>query len=142
MRKIENISKETFKDFGIVIEFSDEAQKERFEVIVEEHEHPWRIAMFRVVERSFQRLEKHPSSLESFEPILGIGCLVVAKEATPEDIHVFLLDKPICLYKGIWHQMISLSKETLVKITENDEVNSEFYDFTYPFTSFVDQESV
>lgn len=140
MRVIENISKETFADFGMVIDFSDDSKKERFEVIVEEREHPWRIAMFRVVERSFQRLEKHPTSLESFEPYAGIGCLIVAKEDTPKDIHAFLLDKPICLYKGIWHQMITLSKETLVKITENDEVNSEFYDFPSEFTCFVENE--
>ncbi|MDZ5038549.1 hypothetical protein GNF66_15660 [Clostridium perfringens] len=39
------------------------------------------------------------------------------------------MDKPICLYKGIWHQVISLSDSASVKITENLDVTSEFYYF-------------
>jgi hypothetical protein len=31
--------------------------------------------------------------------------------------------------KGIWHQVIALSEEAQVKIAENNEVESVFYEF-------------
>ena len=68
-----------------------------------------------------------PYSKESFEPLKGISVLLVAEHEKPEDYHAFLLDKPICLKKGVWHQVLSLTAEAEVKITENLEVSSEFY---------------
>lgn len=67
-------------------------------------------------------------SLESFEPLQGITVLIVAAHDTPEEYEAFILDKPVCLYKGIWHQVLSLTDEAQVKIAENLEVVSEFFD--------------
>jgi len=100
-------------------------------IITEEHS-PWRLAVFRVKERECVMLEKHPTSLESFEPISGTGLLIVAPKAEPRDYQIFLLDKPVCLYKGVWHQMITLAEEALVKIAENLQVESEFYHLNKP----------
>lgn len=36
--------------------------------------------------------------------------------------------KPICLEKGIWHQVLALTDEAQVKITENLEVESVFHE--------------
>ena len=55
--------------------------------------------------------------------------LLVAEHDKSEEFEAFLLDKPVCLYKGIWHQVLSLTDEAQVKIAENLEVNSEFFNF-------------
>ncbi|MFU1796398.1 hypothetical protein ACM1RC_21240 [Paenibacillus azoreducens] len=124
---IKNITKESFKPYGAVIEFSENPTDPRFEVVVTEGNHPWRLAVYRVVEREFDKLECHTMSLESFEPVSGTGLLIVAEHDKPDQYEAFLLDKPVCLNKGVWHQMITLSEETIVKIAENLEVSSEFY---------------
>lgn len=124
---IKQITKDSFKPYGTVIEFSENPVDKRFEVVVTESDHPWRLAVLRVVEREFDQLECHPMSMESFEPVSGTGLLIVAEHDKPEQFEVFLLDKPVCLNKGVWHQMITLSTETIVKIAENLEVSSEFY---------------
>lgn len=127
-REILNISKENFAPFGKVIEFSNECN-DKFEIIITDELNPWRIAVYRYKEKSVKVMENHPTSKESFEPLSGTTFLMVAENNTPEDFKVFLLDKPVCLYEGVWHQVISLSNEASVKITENLEVSSEFYEF-------------
>lgn len=131
---IKNITKESFQHYGTVIEFSENPADPRFEVVVTESNHPWRLAVLRVVEREFDRLECHTMSMESFEPVSGIGLLIVAEHARPHQFEAFLLDKPVCLNKGVWHQMITLSSETIVKIAENLEVSSQFHYFETSFT--------
>ena len=69
-----------------------------------------------------------PASRESFEPLHGLTVLVVATHENPEEYEAFILDKPVCLKKGIWHQVLALTEEAQVKIVENLEVQSEFYD--------------
>ena len=130
--KIEAITAASFALFGKVIEFSPEPEDERFEVVIREESEPWRIAVFRVRRRAAERLECHPTSMESFEPLQGVGILLVAEPHSPDKPRAFLLGTPICLYKGVWHEVIALSKEALYKITENRNVNSEFYPFTHP----------
>lgn len=127
-KEILTISKESFLPYGKVIEFSNDCN-DKFEIIVKEEFSPWRIAVYRYKERNVKIMENHPTSMESFEPLTGTTLLMVAENNKPEDFKVFLLDKPVCLYKGIWHQVISLSDDASVKITENLEVNSEFYEF-------------
>ncbi|WP_042276230.1 ureidoglycolate lyase [[Clostridium] dakarense] len=127
-KTILNISRENFSPFGDVIEFSSDCE-ERFEIITKEQAEPWRIAVYRYKEKSISKMENHPTSMESFEPLTGTTLLMVAENKTPQDYKVFLLDKPVCLHKGIWHQVISLSSEASVKITENLEVTSQFYEF-------------
>lgn len=68
---------------------------------------------------------RHP---KSFEPLHGLTVLVVATHENPEEYEAFILDKPVCLKKGIWHQVLALTEEAQVKIVENLEVQSEFYD--------------
>lgn len=132
MLNIEPITAEMFAPFGKVIEFSPRPEDERFEIVVREEVEPWRIAVFRVRQRTAGRLECHPTSMESFEPMRGMGVLLVAEPWSPENVHAFLLDAPICLYKGIWHEVVALSEEAIYKITENKEVHSEFYEFKTP----------
>lgn len=128
MGGVKSIHKKEFKKFGRVIEFSKEGLDEPFEVVITEEKEPWRLAVFRYRNKTVQRLECHPNSLESFEPLQGLTVLIVAEHEKPEAYEAFILDKPVCLYKGIWHQVLSLTDEAQVKISENLEVTSEFYD--------------
>lgn len=127
MAEIEVITRETFAPFGTVLEFP-ETTTDDFYIVDTEEKEPWRIAVFRYRNHSIRRIECHPASKESFEPLSGITLLLAAEAGHPEEYHIFLLDRPVCLKKGVWHQVLSLSSEAQVKITENLEVESEFYD--------------
>lgn len=127
MVKLQSIHKESFEKFGSVLEFSKECQ-EPFEIIITEEKEPWRLAVFRYTNKTVRRMECHPLSLESFEPLLGLTVLIVAEHDRPQEYEAFILDKPVCLKKGIWHQVLALTDEAQVKIAENLEVSSEFYD--------------
>lgn len=128
MKRLQSIHKENFSNFGKVLEFSDDCT-EPFEIVITENEEPWRLAVYRYTNKTIKRMERHPTSLESFEPMKGITVLVVAEYHSPEAYEAFILDKPVCLFKGIWHQVLSLTDEAQVKIAENLDVNSEFYVF-------------
>lgn len=132
MRPIETIDKAGFFPYGTVLEFTASSQPPRFEVLVTEAEQPWRLALFRVFNKACTQLERHPTSMESFEPLSGMGVLLAALPEAPLDWRAFLLDRPVCLHKGIWHAMLTLTEETVVKITENLKVNSELYNFSGP----------
>ena len=103
MALIECITKEAFAPFGSVIEIP-QGGEDGFYIVEAEEEAPWRQAVCRYNNRS----------------------------DTPQEFHVFILDKPICLKKGVWHQVLSLTDEAQVKITENLEVTAEFYDLQEP----------
>lgn len=127
MNEIRFITAQAFAPYGTVLEFPESPPDPRFYVVVTESGAGWRLAVYRVKERECDKLECHPLSMESFEPMEGTGLLIVARHDTPEQHEIFLLDRPICLDKGVWHQMITLSGETIVKVAENLEVASEFY---------------
>lgn len=125
--RIQSIDRERFKKFGYVLEFPENEEKP-FYIVAEEEREPWRLAVFRYSSKSVNVLECHPASMESFEPLKGLTVLIVAEHDRPSQHEAFVLDKPVCLYKGIWHQVLSLTDEAQVKIAENLEVTSEFYD--------------
>ena len=127
MVKIESITRETFAPFGTVIEFSPDFDG-IYEILETENEKPWILAVFRYTNKTIQRIENHPTSMETFEPLSGVTVLLVAEHETPENYKAFVLDKPVCLKKGVWHQVLSLTPSAEVKITENKDVYSEFYD--------------
>ena len=129
MRKaeIECITEESFRPFGRLIRFPEEDRESNFIIIASDTESPWRLAVFRYWNHSIEKIECHPTSMESFEPLEGETLLLVAEHDTPEDYHIFRLDQPVILEKGVWHQTLSLTDSAQVKITENLEVPTEFY---------------
>lgn len=127
MRKIESITREAFAPYGSVIEFSPDFDG-IYEIVETEDVKPWILAVFRYTNKTIQRIENHPTSMETFEPLSGVTVLIVAEHDTPEEYKAFVLDKPVCLKKGVWHQVLSLTPEASVKIIENKDVYSEFYD--------------
>lgn len=126
-KHIKNINHQSFDQYGIIIDHPVTNTDHFFKVLISENNAGWRIAFFEINRKSTNMLENHPYSCESFEPINGTTLLLVGKNESPQDYEVFLLDKPICLHKGIWHQVITLSEYSQIKITENNEVTSEFY---------------
>lgn len=123
MIPIRKITPESFAAFGTVLDFSGPAG---WEIVVEEDSPGWRIALLEYGARPVTRLECHPASRESFEPVRGTGLLLTAPPEHPEKIEAFLLDCPICLFRGVWHQVVALGERAMVKITENREVTSQY----------------
>ncbi len=122
------ITESSFEKYGHVIDYNKDNPK-NFQVLLIEHDTVgWRIAVSRTENRSVKKLARHPDSMESFEPISGVPLICVAVPEHPDKVEVFLLDKPICLFKNIWHAMISLSESSLLKITENKVVSSEEFE--------------
>jgi ureidoglycolate hydrolase len=138
MKHINHITKDIFGKYGTIIDFTGREDNPEFEVIISHKENPWRIAMLRVEEKEFTVLEKHPSSLETFEPVEGICLLLLSLETQKSDYEVFLLDRPVCLNKGVWHGIVSLTNVSKIKITENLEVDTEYYNLNKPMQIFVE----
>ena len=134
--ELENINPECFKPFGTILEFPSDVTAD-FHIVVREEKSPWRLAVLRFNQHSVERIENHPDSMESFEPLEGSAVILLAEHESPENIRAFLLDKPVCLFKGIWHDVLALSSEAKVKITENLEVTSEYHKLTKPVRVFI-----
>ncbi len=131
MIKIKPLSRESFAPFGKIIEPID--RNKIFDVVAAEPQKKgWRIGYLVFRPQPVDRLEAHPESFETFEPVCGTSIMIVAKKETPEDMHAFLLDKPILLDKGTWHAISVISAEAEVKITEDYEVESVYYDLKKP----------
>jgi ureidoglycolate hydrolase len=128
-RPIEALDPDAFAPFGVLITRPGRHGDGWYDVVIEEAASPWKIAVYEFDRRGTTRLENHPTSKESFEPLTGVGLLIVAPPGAPEDWRVFLLDQSVCLYEKVWHQVVSLSAYAQVKITENIAVTSEFHDF-------------
>ncbi len=123
MINIQNLNNKNFKKYGIIIGIKD--KNKIFDVICKEKEKVgWRIGYLIFKPQKVKVLEAHPYSMETFEPVKGTSIIIVAEKEKPHILKAFLLDKPVCLYKGIWHAIIALSDTIEIKITENAEVKS------------------
>lgn len=140
MITLEAITPGSFAPFGTVLEFDPTPADPRFEIKVEEPAAPWRMAVFCVTIRAASRLERHTASRESFTPVSGTGVLLCAAPETPGEVRAFLLDTAVCLGKGVWHEVITLTGRACYQITENLEVESEFYDFARPLGLCIGEE--
>ena len=137
MKTIRTITRESFAPYGSLLAFSPEPENDLFEIVVREQKEPWRIAMLRVVRRAAERLERHPGSMETFEPVSGVSVLLVADPATPDNWEAFLLDQPVCVGKGVWHEIITLSEESLCKLTENLDVECVYHPLAEPVAPYI-----
>lgn len=129
-KKIQTLSPEAFNKYGTILKFT-EKMSDGWEILITSDNPGWRIALLEFSRKSTHVLEYHPKSKESFEPMRGVSLLIVAENSTPQDYEVFLLDEPICLEVGVWHQVISVSEKTLVKITENLNVDCVYYELDH-----------
>ena len=121
-----------FRPYGKLIHYAGKEKKGRVRNLWrilhrEEAKVGWRIAYLVLRDKSIGRLECHPDSDETLEPVAGQALLIVAPAARPQDMAYFRLDGPVIVFKGIWHGLISLTPETEIKITENLHVSSRFW---------------
>ena len=129
--RLERITSAAFRRYGKVIEYPRRTKASRsrnlWRVIVRQPRTGWRIAYLVVRDRQIDCLEKHPGSLESFEPMGGLGVLFVARRKDPSCIRAFALERPVILMKGLWHGIVTRGCESDVKITENSRVKSSYW---------------
>lgn len=116
-----------FEPYGMVIPTSN-AKDVLFDIKLKENAPGWRIAVLEITNRTSKQLHCHPDSLEVFELISGSALLLVARPENPDSYKAFLLDKPVCVNKGIWHSTIALSEKATVRITENAVVSKNTHD--------------
>lgn len=128
-----------FNKYGRIIEIGTvikkHSKKNLFDIIIRERHSGWRIAYLVLQDRYISRLEQHPDSLESFEPVKGKSIIFLALRNNPDKIEKFILNKPIVLYKGIWHGVITISKQSEIKITENVRVPIKYHRLAEPLNS-------
>jgi ureidoglycolate hydrolase len=127
------LTRDSFEPFGTILEWDFEHSESSFQVLVREAEAPgWQIAISKPSAGPVTVLGLHPDTRESFEPLSGCALLLVAEKDSPEKVTAFVLNKPVCLFKDVWHATMALTKETLLKITENSEVSSQQYALSQP----------
>ncbi|MBN1868996.1 MAG: hypothetical protein JW847_00235 [Candidatus Omnitrophica bacterium] len=125
---IQSPNKNNFKKYGKIIEYPDKGSKGTVRnlwriVHTEPAETGWRAAYLILRDKTIGRMECHPQSDETLEPIKGRARLFVSRDQDPGKIECFTLDKPVILNKGVWHGLISLTPETEIKIFENNYVS-------------------
>ncbi len=130
--KPKSITAQNFFLYGQVIEYGDWQQETKEDnlfriVLKDETARGWRIAYLIVRDKSIDRLEQHPGSYETFEPVRGRSVLYVAEKDNPEQIECFVLDRPVVLNKGIWHGVITLDNDAEIKIFENADVECVYH---------------
>jgi len=106
--KVLRLSVEKFRPYGQLIRYPGQQRKSSrrnlFRIVVKENNPTgWRIACLIVRDKQLRRLEQHPFSHESFEPVQGRSLLLVARRKSAMSIRCFLLDRPVVVKKGIWH---------------------------------------
>lgn len=126
------INSYNFRQYGWIIAHPRKdartKKKNLFHIVVKETgNRGWRIAYLIVRDKAIDRLERHPGTFESFEPVSGRSILYLAKEKNSKVITAFYLDRPVILKKGIWHGVVTLGQESEIKITENARVKSAYW---------------
>lgn len=116
-----------FRPFGRLIRYPGKGLKHpRYNlfriVLTEKARRGWRIAYLIVRDKKIRRLEQHPDSYESFEPLQGRSLLFVSRSPCLDRVRCFLLDRPVILNKGIWHGVVAVGRESEIKLTENSRV--------------------
>lgn len=125
---IRSLTPASIRPYGLIIDSAcvkDDGKRNCFGILLKERSRGWRIGYLVVRERTIRRLERHPDSLETFEPVRGRPVIAFARPKEFRRPRVFLLDKPVVVKKGIWHEVAAVSKEAEIKIFENREVKVE-----------------
>jgi ureidoglycolate hydrolase len=133
--KIHKLTKRSIAPYGRIIDASGVKYKpgdNGFGVIFKERSAGWRVAYLVVRERRITRLENHPNTAETFEPVRGAAVMALAANPEPEKFKLFLLDKPIIVKKGVWHNVAARSKNCEIKICEGIKVIEKHHRLTNP----------
>lgn len=143
-KDVVNITAHTFRPYGRVIEYPKKEAKgmvrNLWRIVHTDagSNGGWRVAYLVLRDKSIGRLECHPNTDETFEPVNGKALLFVSRTKDLQNIVCFKLDKPIVLFKGIWHGLISITPESEIKITEGARVRCQYWPFGFRVQSFHD----
>lgn len=134
--KIKSPDSTNFRKYGRLIEYPNKDQKGTTRnlwriVHTEVAKVGWRVAYLVLRDRTIGRLESHPNSDETFEPVKGRALIFVSKDKDLKKLECFILDKPIVLYKGTWHGLIRIEEEAEIKIIENAKVKCNYWPFGF-----------
>ncbi|MCA9398315.1 MAG: hypothetical protein KC618_01110 [Candidatus Omnitrophica bacterium] len=140
---MQKITQKSFRRYGRLIHYPAKNTKGTVRnlwriVYTEKAKVGWRVAYLVLRDKSIGRMECHPYSDETFEPVKGKALLFVSKTRDFNDVECFLLDQPVILFKGIWHGLITLGAETEIKITENSKVTCRYWPFGFRVRSLKD----
>lgn len=140
---LETITPENMTPYGTIIDWNPalEAAGERFHVLMRsEAPTGWRLAVLKVRERVMERMENHPTTEELFAPIAGQAVIVLAEAGAFDEskIRAFLLDRPISLKPGTWHDAFTLSEWATILIAENLQVTGERVVLSKPVCATLD----
>jgi len=92
--KIQTLTTAAFNRYGTLLTFTDK-KTDGWEILITSDSPGWRIALLEFSRKTTRKLEYHPDSKESFEPLSGVCLLIAAGHETPEEYEVFLLDQPV-----------------------------------------------
>lgn len=98
----------------------------------------WRVAYLVLRDKSIGRMECHPDSDETFEPVTGQALFFVSRDKDLQAVECFRLDRPVILRRGIWHGLISLTPETEIKIIENNTVACRYWPLGFRIRGYED----
>jgi ureidoglycolate hydrolase len=137
---LKKLTEKNFRPFGHIIHHPNKVSRSKtknlFCIVLKETKRVgWRIAYLIIRDKAIHILEQHPKSFESFEPVKGKVLLYLAKDKKPKNIEGFYLDRPVILRKGIWHGVVTLSRESEIKITENVKVKSVYWRLGFSLNS-------
>lgn len=145
--KVKIPTSKTFRHYGKIIEYPQQKKNARGMVrnlwkIIHTELGPvgWRVAYLVLRDKSIGRMECHPNSDETFEPVRGRFLMFISKTRELKDIQVFEIDKPVIVFKGIWHGVVAIGAEAEIKITENADVACQYWRFGFRLTSAEDLE--
>jgi len=122
-RRVRTITESSFARYGVLIRMPPEGDTDKsrsnFAIVLPVKSQGWYLGYLMCRNKEVTGLHCHPESKETFEPVRGVPLLVVASPGAPNEYEVFLLDRPVCLFEGVWHAEMTLSDEAEIKIIEN-----------------------
>lgn len=133
---IHSPDKNNFRKYGKIIEYPNKGAKGTARnlwhiVHKETAKTGWRVAYLVLRDKTIGRMECHPESDETFEPVKGKALIFVSQDKDFKKMECFALDKPIIVHKKIWHAVISLTPEAEIKIFENADVPCCYWKFGF-----------
>ena len=136
MQKILSPDPTNFRRYGKIIGYPNKNSKgtvrNLWRIVHTEHAKVgWRVAYLVLRDKSISRMECHPGSDETFEPVKGRALMFVSLDKDLKSIKCFVLDNPVILKKGTWHGLVSVSLQTEIKITENAKVTCRYWPFGF-----------
>lgn len=131
--EIKTITKDQFDAYGVILEHVQKSDGYEPLVTVTSKGWIWALLTLTAENRIVKQVECHPNSKESFEPVSGTALIFLAAPEEPDDLELFLLDRAVLLHEGVWHEVMALSPEAKIKITENNDVRTEYHDLGYDF---------